>query len=254
MEDQPLVLVEAEGDITSLTLNRPRYRNAANLALLEALDQAIDGVAEQRPRVVLLRAAAPGFCAGIDLNEANGASLAFLRHRVATMHRVLRKLRSLPVPIVAAIDGVCVGLGVELAISADLRVASPASRFSYREPAVAVPSPAHHLVRVIGLTRAQEMLFTARWVEGAEAERFGLVTRLADDAEVGARELARQVVDLAPHAVRATKENIWLSIEDGVSAASLHHIDAVTNSALTEDRQEALDAFKAKRPARFRGR
>src|SRR5690606_21491073 len=110
------------------------------------------------PRVVMLRAAASGFCSGVDLKESREATPEFARKRVTMMHTVLGKLRRMPVPVVAAIDGVALGLGCELAISADIRVASPGSSFGYPEPKVAVPSPAHHLVWLIGLARAQELL------------------------------------------------------------------------------------------------
>lgn len=252
-ESRPL-LVSRDGEIATLTLNRPRVRNAVSHQLLEAMEQALDGFLADRPRVILLRANPPGFCAGIDLKETLDAPPAFVRDRVSTMHRVLRKLRSLPVPIVAAIDGPAVGLGVELAISADLRFATSASRFSYREVAVAVPSPAHHLVRIVGLTHAQDLLLTARWMDAEEAERVGLITRLVPDAEAAALEAARQVADLAPRAVQDTKENIWISVREGVEAASLHHIDGVATAALTEDRREALAAFREKRSPRFTGR
>ncbi|HET9016071.1 MAG TPA: enoyl-CoA hydratase/isomerase family protein [Thermomicrobiaceae bacterium] len=252
-ESRPL-LVSRDGQIVTLTLNRPRVRNAVSHQLLESMERTLDDLARERPWVILLRASTPGFCAGIDLKETLDADPAFVRDRVSTMHRVLRKLRSIPVPIVAAIDGPAVGLGVELAISADLRFASAASRFSYREVAVAVPSPAHHLVRVIGLTRAQDLLLTARWMEADEAERVGLVTRLVPDAEAAAADAARQIAELAPRAVQDTKENIWISVRQGVDAAALHHIDVVATAALTEDRREALTAFREKRPPRYAGR
>jgi enoyl-CoA hydratase/carnithine racemase len=202
---------------------------------------------------VILRGTAPGFCSGIDLKESLGATPEFALFRVTMMHRVLAKLRGLPVPVIAAIDGVCTGLGCELAISADIRLATAGSRFCYTEPRVAVPSPAHHLIRLIGLARAQEMLLTARWVEAAEAARTGLVTRLVDDAEAAARETAVQIAELAPLAVAWTKENIALSIRDGAEAASQHHCGKIAVAAGTADRREALAAFGEKRQARFNG-
>lgn len=252
-DTRPVVLAR-EGATATVTLNRPHVRNAVDLATLEALDAIVARLEAERPRVVILRAAAPGFSAGIDLKESRDASPAFARHRVAVMHRVLRRLRSLPLPVVAAIDGVCVGLGVELAISADIRLATPASRFSYREVAVAVPSPAHHLVRLIGLARAQDMLLTARWVEADAAERWGLITRVVADAEAAARSVADEIAVLSPGAVALTKENLWLSVEAGVEAGALHHIEGITAMASTEDRLEALAAFAEKRPPRFTGR
>jgi enoyl-CoA hydratase/carnithine racemase len=203
--------------------------------------------------VVILRATAPGFCSGIDLKESLGATAEFALFRVTAMHRMLTKLRRLTVPMVAAIDGVCTGLGCELAISGDIRLAMAGSRFCYTEPRVAVPSPAHHLIRLIGLARAQDMLLTARWVEAAEAERIGLVTRVVEDVEAAARETAAQIAALAPQAVAWTKENIGLCIGAGAEAATLHHSAKIAAAAATADRREALAAFGEKREARFTG-
>lgn len=253
MSETSGLLLDRTGHIATLTLNRPRYRNAVNFALLEALERTIDGLRNDPPRVVILRATAPGFCSGIDLKESRETTPEFALFRVSLMHRMLGKLRGLPMPVVAAIDGVCTGLGCELAISADIRLVTPASRFCYTEPRVAVPSPAHHLIRLIGLARAQEMLLTARWVAADEAERSGLATRVVPDAESAAREAAEQIIELAPLAVAWTKEDLWLSIRDGAEAATLRHSTGIARAAATADRREALAAFGEKRPPRFTG-
>lgn len=247
------LLFDRAGPLATLTLNRPRSRNAVNLALLDDLERAIDALRVDPPRVVIVRATPPGFCSGIDLRESRDATPEFALFRVTTMHRMLLKLRSLPVPVVTAIDGVCTGLGCELAISGDIRLATPASRFCYTEPRVAVPSPAHYLIRLIGLARAQELLLTARWVEADEAERLGLATRLVADAGQAAQETAAQIATLAPRAVAWTKANIWLSIKADGEAAALHHSTGIAAAATTADRREALAAFSEKRAPRFTG-
>lgn len=254
MSGQEAIILEREGHTATITLNRPRYRNAMDLAALGQLERAIDAVAAERPRVIILRAAAPGFCSGIDLKESLGATPEFALFRVTAMHRTLTRLRRLAVPVVAAIDGVCAGLGCELAISGDIRLASAATRLCYTEPRVAVPSPAHHLIRLIGLARAQEMLLTARWVEAAEAAAWGLVTRVVEDVEAAARETAAQIAALAPQAVAWTKENIGLCIGEGAESATLHHSAKIAAAAATDDRREALAAFGEKRAPRFTGR
>jgi enoyl-CoA hydratase/carnithine racemase len=253
MTDTEGIRLERAGHFATITLDRPRYRNAVSLPMLAALERTIDALRAAPPRAVILRASAPGFCSGIDLKESLGATPEFALFRVTMMHRMLGKLRSLPVPVVAAIDGVCTGLGCELAISADIRLATATSRFCYTEPRVAVPSPAHHLIRLIGLARAQEMLLTARWVEAEEAAQTGLVTRVVGDAEGAAREAAAQVAELAPLAVAWTKENIALSIREGAEAASQHHSTKIAVAAGTADRREALAAFGEKRQPQFKG-
>jgi enoyl-CoA hydratase/carnithine racemase len=250
---QPSVLVERDGRIATLTLHRPEVHNAVNLPMLEHLEAELDRLAAEPPWAIILRAATPGFCAGIDLKESRDATPEFARRRVTTMHRVLRKLRRLPVPVIAAVDGVAAGLGCELVISADLRVASATSRLGYPEPRVGVPSPSHHLIWLIGLARAQDLLLTARWVEGHEAAQIGLVTLVAPDPEHAARKLAEHVTTLAPFSIAQTKENIWRAIDGGADAATEHHIEGVYRAASTHDRREALAAFAAKRAPRFTG-
>jgi enoyl-CoA hydratase/carnithine racemase len=242
------------GRIAELVLDRPDSRNAINFAMLQTLEEHLNTLHANPPPLVILRAAEPGFCAGIDLKESREASSDFVRTRVSTMHRCLNKLRSLPSPVIGAINGVAVGLGCELAISADLRIASPDARFSYPEPRVAVPSPTQHLVWLIGLAKAQDMLLTARWIEAPEAEQFGLATHIAEDLDQAILELSDQILDLAPLSMRRTKENLWITMTKGIEAASQHHQDGVTEAADTEDRKEALRAFAEKRPPVFTGR
>jgi enoyl-CoA hydratase/carnithine racemase len=246
--------LEWNGRVAELILDRPDSRNAINFAMLESLEAELDRLHADPPPLVILRATHPGFCAGIDLKESREASSDFVRIRVATMHRCLNKLRSLPSPVIGAINGVAVGLGCELAISADLRIVSPDARFSYPEPRVAVPSPTQHLVWLIGLARAQDMLLTARWIEAPEAEQIGLATHIAENLDGAVAELTHQILDLAPLSMRRTKENLWITMTEGIAAASQHHQDGVTEAADTEDRKEALRAFAEKRSPRFTGR
>lgn len=248
--ESPLI-VEVENDVTTLTLNRPRSRNAVNFELLTMLDETLDRLTADPPRVIVLRGAAPGFSSGIDLKESRETNQEFARKRVSLMHRVLKKLRLIPAPLIVACDGVTAGLGTELLISGDLRFATKSSRMSYPEPRVAVPSPAHRLVWLVGLTTAQDMLLTARWVDADEAEKIGLITRAVDDLEATVNETVEQLRTLSPLALAQTKENLWVSIQAGSEGAAAHHIAAVTLSASTADRREALSAFAEKRAPKY---
>lgn len=245
------LIVQVERDVVTLTLNRPRYRNAVNFETLTLLDESLDRLTADPPRIIVLTAAAPGFCSGIDLKESRETNQEFARKRVSLMHRVLRKLRLVPAPLIVACDGVTAGLGTELLISGDLRFATKSSRMSYPEPRVAVPSPAHRLVWLVGLTKAQDMLLTARWVEAEEAERIGLITRAVDDLDATVNDTVEQLRGLSPLALAQTKENLWVSVQAGAEGASAHHIAAVTLSATTADRREALSAFADKRMPKY---
>jgi enoyl-CoA hydratase/carnithine racemase len=251
--ETPSILFEADPDISVVTLNRPASYNAIRRVELERLREIVLSLETTQPRIVILTAAQPGFCSGIDLKESREATSEFAHSRATLMHDVLRRLRSLPMPVIAAIDGVAAGLGCELAISGDLRIASPASRFSYPEPKVAVPSPTFHLAALIGLARTQDMLLTARWIEAEEAHSWGLATRIANDPLTAAQELANEIMKLSPISITRTKENLAISIHSGVAEATRHHIEHVALAAGTEDRKEALAAFAEKRSPRFTG-
>jgi enoyl-CoA hydratase/carnithine racemase len=251
-EERP-VLVARDDRIATITLNRPRIHNAMNYPAIEMLGQELDALQADPPRVVILKGATPGFCSGIDLKESREATPEFAGKRVTLMHGVLRKLRRFPAPVIVAVDGVATGLGCELAISGDIRLATPASRFSYPELRVAVPSPSHHLIWLIGLSRAQDMLLTARWVHADEAFRIGLVTRMVDDVDAATDAEVERLLKLAPRSLVDTKANIWEAIDHGAEAASRHHIAGVTHAAGTADRREALTAFAEKREPRFSG-
>jgi enoyl-CoA hydratase/carnithine racemase len=248
-----MLLFERDGQVATLTLNRPQVRNAVSLAMLERFDTLLDELYRNRPRAVIIGAVEPGYCAGIDLKEARDATVELVHARVTVMHRVMRKLRHLPVPVITAVNGVAVGFGCELTISGDLRLASPEARFSYSEVRVAVPSPGHQLIWLVGLARAQDLMLTGRWFDASEAERIGFVTRVCPDPNVAARELAEELCLLAPKAVADTKENFRMSVNAGLDAAVQHHIDSVTSATWTGDRREALAAFAERREPRFTG-
>jgi enoyl-CoA hydratase/carnithine racemase len=252
MNDNRIVL-ERDEHVATLRLNRPEAHNAVNFEMLRALEAALDDIAASPPRMVILSAVEPGFCAGIDLKESRETTPEFARTRVTTMHRMLTKLRRLPVPVIGALNGVCAGLGCELAISADIRIATSDARFSYPEPRVAVPSPTHHLIRLIGLGRAQEMLLTARWIDAREARDIGLVTRVVDDIGTAVGVEVERFMGLSPLSLRRTKENILKALYEGTDAADVHHIEGVVEAASTADRKEALAAFAEKRAPRFTG-
>jgi enoyl-CoA hydratase/carnithine racemase len=249
-----LILLDRSPTTITITLNRPGVYNAVSYDVLEHLDHAIAELEREPPRAVILTGSEPGFCSGVDLKESREATPDFAGRRVTLMHDVLRRLRRLPCPVIAAINGVAAGLGCELAISGDLRIASPDARFGYPEPRVAVPSPAHHLRYLIGVARTQDMLLTARWVHANEALTWGLVQRVAGQPLEAARELAGELTSLSPISLTRTKENLLVSLTTGEEAARQHHIEHVTAAAGTRDRAEALAAFAQKREPRFTGK
>jgi enoyl-CoA hydratase len=264
------VLVEsvAEG-ITQLTLNRPDRLNAMNYALVSELYSALDTLSEDRScRVIVLTGAGRGFCAGLDLSEgasppkARGLGRAQAGMTVQKMIAgLVPKMRSMPQPIIAAVNGAASGGGLALALASDVRVAAANARFNVAFVRVGLSGcdigVSWLLPRLIGASRAFELLLTGRLIDAAEADRIGLVTRVVAEgaAVASARETAGLIVGNSPFGVRMTKEVMWSQLEIGSLQAGID-LENRTQvlSSFTGDLTEAMQAFAEKRAPVFKGR
>ena len=261
------VLVEDLGNgITQLTLNRPDRLNAMNYDLISGLHAAFDSLAEDRAcRVIVLTGAGRGFCAGLDLTEGASPPSARGRGRVQaglTVQKLIAglvpKMRALPQPIIAAVNGAASGGGLALALASDVRIAAPTARFNVAFVRIGLSGcdigVSWLLPRLIGASRAFELLLTGRFVDAAEADRIGLVSRVSDDGQAVALalETAELIVGNSPFGVRMTKEVMWSQLEIGSLQAGID-LENRTQvlSSFTGDLIEAMQAFTEKRPAVF---
>jgi enoyl-CoA hydratase len=261
------VFVESVGTgITQLTLNRPERLNAMNYALISGLYAALDELAEDRTcRVIILTGAGRGFCAGLDLTEgASPPSAAGLGRAQAgmTVQKMIAglvpKMRSMPQPIISAVNGAAAGGGLALALASDVRIADANARFNVAFVRVGLSGcdigVSWLLPRLIGASRAFELLLTGRLIDAAEADRIGLVTQVVDagHAVESARETAELIVGNSPFGVRMTKEVMWSQLEIGSLQAGID-LENRTQvlSSFTGDLVEAMQAFAEKRPAVF---
>lgn len=254
------LLIDREEGVVTATLNRPEAMNAINGALAEELRALLDDLAGRRDVRVLVLAGAGGraFSAGADLKERRVMSPDELWAHSRTIHRVCDMLELLPQPVVCAIDGFCLGGGAELALAADIRIASATAQFGFPEmtlgafPGAGAPV---RLPRVVGGPRAKEILLTARRVGAAEAKAIGLVHEVVPQAELAARAaaVARQVLRVSPLGARAVKQ-----IVNRGMAMSVEEATALANALrqpleATRDYQEGLRAHFEKRAPRFTG-
>jgi enoyl-CoA hydratase/carnithine racemase len=204
------VLCERRGPVAVLSLNRPDKHNAINRRVSSALVAHLDALAvdDGVRAVVLTGAGEKAFCAGADMTEALGASRGEGRGD-GTVDVIVRLVR-FPKPVIAAVNGFAYGGGALLAITCDLRVAAHTARFRFPGAAYGLVIGGSQLPRIVGLSRAKDLIFTARVVDAAEALRIGLVDRLVvqADLEEAALELAGQIAENSPAAVRASKEVI----------------------------------------------
>jgi len=261
------VLVENLGDgVTQITLNRPARLNAMNAELIAGLHDALDTLVDDRGcRVIVLTGAGRGFCAGLDLSEGASPPSARGLGRVQagmtvqkSIAALVPKMRAMPQPIVAAVNGPASGGGLALALASDIRVAATSARFNVAFVRIGLSGcdigVSWMLPRLIGASRAFELLLTGRFVDAAEAERIGLVARVVDDgaAVESARETAALIVANSPWGVRMTKEVMWSQLEIGSLQAGID-LENRTQilSSFTGDMAEAMQAFLEKRPARF---
>jgi enoyl-CoA hydratase/carnithine racemase len=252
--------------IAKITLNRPERLNAMNHALVAGLYDALDELAADRScRVIVLTGAGRGFCAGLDLTDgASPPSAAGLGRAQAgmTVQKMIAglvpKMRSVPQPVIAAVNGPASGGGLGLALASDVRIAAASARFNVAFIRVGLSGcdigVSWMLPRLIGASRAFELLLTGRLIDATEADHIGLVTRVVPDGAVvdAALETAELIVGNSPFGVRMTKEVMWSQLEIG----SLHAGIDLENrtqvlSSFTGDMPEAMTAFIQKRPPQF---
>jgi enoyl-CoA hydratase len=252
--------------IAKITLNRPERLNAMNHALVAGLYDALDELAADRScRVIVLTGAGRGFCAGLDLTDgASPPSAAGLGRAQAgmTVQKMIAglvpKMRSVPQPVIAAVNGPASGGGLGLALASDVRIAAASARFNVAFIRVGLSGcdigVSWLLPRLIGASRAFELLLTGRLIDAGEADHIGLVTRVVPDGAVveAALETAELIVGNSPFGVRMTKEVMWSQLEIGSLQAGID-LENRTQvlSSFTGDLTEAMSAFAEKRPPKF---
>ncbi|MEO6091639.1 MAG: crotonase/enoyl-CoA hydratase family protein [Novosphingobium sp.] len=266
MSDAVLYQADDAGIVT-LTLNRPDLRNPiSDKEMIEALLAALARLeSDQSARVAILTGAGKGFSSGGNVQEMRpGGNLntgAPARTRIAYKQGIQRlplAFAALEVPVIAAVNGAAIGAGCDLACMCDLRIAGTSARFAesfVKLGLIAGDGGAWLLPRVIGWSKAAEMALTGGMIDAEAALACGLVSQVVPDGELmdAARALAARIAANPPHAVRMTKRLLWEGRR--LDLAPLLEMAAAMQAAAhtTRDHGEAVEAFLAKRPARFTG-
>lgn len=244
-----------------LGLDRPGARNALGRQLLGELEEAFAALAaDPAVRVVVLHSLVEGvFCAGADLKERAGMTPEEAEAFVKRLRAAFTALERLPMPVIAALEGAALGGGLELALACDLRVAGAAARLGLPETSLAIIPGAggtQRLPRLIGRSRAKELIFTARRLSSAEALACGVVDRSveAGSALAAALDLAREILPNGPVALRAAKEAIDAGLDRDRDGGLAVEEACYARVLPTEDRLEGLAAFREKRKPVYRGR
>ena len=258
---------EPRAGVVQLTLNRPDSLNAMTADMVESLHRHLDDIAvDPVARVVIITGAGRGFCSGLDLGGYGTAphtahlgptqtGFAVQKH-IATL---IPHLRSLPQPVIAAVNGAAAGGGFALVLGSDVRLAAESAKFSAAFIKIGLSAcdigTSWLLPRIVGVARSQELMLTGRVFQSDEALRIGLVIERVADDELADLALAKAelIMSNTPFGVALTKEAMWTALEiPGMQAAiDLENRQQIMASA-TADHREAMKAFLEKRPPEFR--
>jgi len=253
---------EAKDGVGTILLNRPHRKNAFTLEMIDEWAHVlIHARTDPAVRALVLTGAGDGFCSGVDLDaldQRGSPPLQAKRTLTDRIHRVAYAVADLDKPMIAAVNGVAVGAGMDMALMCDIRMAARSARFSegyVRVGLVPGDGGCYFLPRLVGSAKALELLLTGDFVDAAEAERIGIVNHVYDDELLMQETLAfaRRLADGPPVAIAMIKRAVYQSatcdLRTALDLISSHM--AVVQS--TSDSQEAYRAFVEKRPAVFRG-
>lgn len=250
-----------DGEIATITFNRPEVRNALSNDMVEEIDAAVREV-EKDPEVRVLIFTGAGdraFMAGADIRELHERDFIAGRNNTYRRQQVFGRIEDMNIPTIAAVNGYCLGAGLELAVACTFRIASDTARFASPEVNLGIipgDGATQRLPRLVGLGRAMEMVLTGEMVDASEAHRIGLVNKVVPLAEVvvAAREFASKLASKAPLALQFGKEAVNkalnVSLGDGLAHESYLHALACAS----EDKREGTTAFLEKRKPAFKGR
>jgi enoyl-CoA hydratase/carnithine racemase len=243
--------LEREATTAWIRWSRPERLNAFDRASLTALGDLLAEAASTDARAIVCFGEGGAFSAGDDLRETATLSPAEWAVAIESFNRLTREVVAAPQPVIAAIDGVCVGGAFELAYACDVRVASPRSRFGC--PEVAIGLSISNGFSALMPRGARRLVLTGELVAAEEALRLGLVDVVADDVEGEAQRIAERVGGLAPQAVAGSKRLLNEAEREALERALDREAALCAQLFETADAREGLAAFLEKRQPRFRG-
>ncbi|MBZ9751499.1 enoyl-CoA hydratase/isomerase family protein [Deinococcus sp. HMF7604] len=253
------VQIDQHGPLAVLTITRPKALNALSADTFSEIAQAVNLIVEDAEvgALIITGSGDKAFVAGADISELASLDGVYDGRELSLAGQdVMHQISSLPIPVVAAINGFALGGGLELALACDVRVAATGARLGMPEVSLGlIPGfgGTQRLARLVGAGRALDLMLTARQIKADEALAMGLVNYVADDALQKAREVAEAMVKHAPIALSLIKEAVRRGLDTTLEGGLEIEADLFGMTVATKDFREGVDAFLNKRRAEFQG-
>lgn len=259
--NENVLLTEDRGQVRILTMNRPEMMNALNFDLLYALKSEIESVRFMPEiRVLIITGAGQkAFSAGADLKERATLSDLEVKKFIYTIRNMLTDIESLNKPVIAAVNGVALGGGTEMALASDIRIVSMNASMGLTETRLAIipgGGGTQRLPRLVGRGKAKELIFTGRRVDGREALEIGLANKICEPELLmdEAMKMAEMICEAGPIAIEQAKYAIDAGMETDLHTGLAIESNAYWITIPTEDRLEGLAAFREKRKPVYKGK
>lgn len=247
------ILVQEDGNVAIIKMNRPSAMNALNKETLEELDKVIDYI-QERDEIysVIITGEGKAFVAGADIAQMKDMGLIEGKNFGKLGNKVFRKIEEMTKPTIAAINGFALGGGCELAMACDLRIASEKAKFGQPEVGLGITpgfGGTQRLARIVGIPKAKEMIYTGKIINSQQAFNIGLVNHVVDSNDLikEAKSMANSIANNAPIAVRFAKEAINKGIETDIETGISYETEVFGSCFATQDQKEGMQAFIEKR-------
>ncbi len=255
-----VLLVEEDAGVATLTLNRPEVMNSFNFSLLHALRDQIESFRFRRDlRVIIITGSGErAFCSGADLKERATLGPDQVREYIYTIRNLFTSIEELNKPVIAAVNGIALGGGTELALASDIRIASSNASMGLTETRLAIIPGAggtQRLPRLVGKGKAKELIFTGQRIDAQEALKIGLVNKICDPQDLLAecQKMAAMICETGPVAIEQAKYAINYGSEVDLGSGLAIESNCYAVTIPTKDRIEGLTAFREKRAPVYTG-
>ena len=250
------IIIEKEENIGTITFNRPDAMNALNNQTRAEFAAAIAEVAaDDNINVLILTGSGKAFVAGSDIKEFSQTT-SYIAHNIDRLGEMVEKLRK---PVIAAVNGLCLGGGNEIAMACDIIIASEKAKFGQPEINIGIipgGGATQRLPRLIGVCKAKELIYTGDIIDAEQADRLGLVNRVVpvDELMPVAKELARKIATKSVAALKLAKTAINRGMQTNLESGLKYEYELYSLALSLEDRVEGVNAFLEKRAPKFMGR